>query len=173
MGKTKNFKGANGTKMVKGPDGKIVDNIACALLSLTGSSVTVEAHVTRDEVSAPLSDDLYTKFIQSPDMDDYAGIWYEEDADFSGLCEEINGEFVEFLTARGIPASMQDFAASGAGDAPENFAHTVAVYDGFVYDFTYRQVDPEAGIPTVTPLDKWVETWRRVGAVDGNGNPYK
>jgi hypothetical protein len=28
MGKTKNFKGANGTKMVKGPDGKIVDNIA-------------------------------------------------------------------------------------------------------------------------------------------------
>jgi hypothetical protein len=101
-------------------------------------------------------------------MDDYAGIWYDEDADFNGLCEEINGKFADFLTERGFTAHIQDFAALGTGDAPEGFAHTVTVTDGFVYDFTYRQIDPEASIPVIVPLDEWVGTWRPAGQVNEN-----
>ena len=34
--------------------------------------------------------------------------------------------------------------------------------DGYVYDWTVRQFDAEAPVPTVIPLAAWRETWRQL-----------
>lgn len=82
---------------------------------------------------------------------------------FAGLCEAINGSFAEYLYRQGdTSVVLQDYAALGTGDAPEGYPHTVAVLDGYVYDFTYRQVAPTAPIPFIIEQDAWEAHWRPV-----------
>lgn len=79
---------------------------------------------------------------------------------FAGLCEAINGDFAHYLHDAGDEPVLLDCAALGNGDAPKDYPHTVCLVDGYVYDFTYRQVAPEAPIPLVVPVEQWESQWR-------------
>lgn len=38
--------------------------------------------------------------------------------------------------------------------------HTATLVGEMVYDWTLRQFDPHAAVPSITPLAQWRETWR-------------
>lgn len=80
---------------------------------------------------------------------------------FAGLCEQINGNFAVWLHNNGGDnVVLADYAGNGTGDAPQDYPHTVCVAGGMVYDFTYRQINPDADIPTVVPVEQWERDWR-------------
>lgn len=83
---------------------------------------------------------------------------------FAGLCEAINGDFVHYLHDQDAEPLLVDYVALAGSDAPVGYAHTVSIVDGYVYDFTYRQVAPQAPIPLVVPVEQWESQWRRLQA---------
>lgn len=84
-------------------------------------------------------------------------------------CMEFSEDFTRRCTAAGIPA--QTISGAAFGEVPEfpgvrlllngHFA-TLIDATNTVYDWTARQFNPTADVPTVLTLDQWRSTWAQV-----------
>lgn len=85
--------------------------------------------------------------------------------DIAGQCEEVNGLWAAHVVNKGLVSQVEtlDCFALPDGDVIEGHAHTVAVLDGEVWDWSYRQFDEGADVPVVVPLKKWAQRWRLGG----------
>lgn len=126
-------------------------------------AATVMGAYSGDEATSELddyADPIASEFLSSEMGGKYGELRTYAPEHFAGLCEAMNGDFAHYLHSAGDEPVLVDYVANGDGDAPVGFAHTVCVVDGYVYDFTYRQVAPDAPIPLVVPLWQWEQQWR-------------
>ena len=89
-------------------------------------------------------------------------------------CVSISEEFADLLVAHGHGARVVD--GIRFGEMPEfpgerlvlGGHYAVAVHvgvDEVVYDWTARQFDPDATVPTVVMLSVWRSTWTELGGL--------
>lgn len=83
--------------------------------------------------------------------------------DIAGQCEDVNGSWAAHVLLRGqnLMVDVVDYVAEDGGDAPEGYAHTVAVINGEVWDWSYRQIDEAADVPVRMSVTEWEKTWDR------------
>lgn len=82
--------------------------------------------------------------------------------DIADQCEAVNGSWAAHVFMNGLASVVETvdcFALSG-GDVPEGYAHTVAVLDGVVWDWSCRQFDDDTDVPMVVPMVEWEQQWR-------------
>lgn len=73
----------------------------------------------------------------------------------TGVCEHVNGNFAEHLWhEHGIDAHLEDFRHRQTG-AP----HTVARVGDQYVDWTMRQFEPKAEVPSVYPHEEFHKNW--------------
>ena len=73
----------------------------------------------------------------------------------AGMCGETSYEFARWLDSHGYP-----WAQTIVGQK-DGQSHMAIEYNLHVYDFTLRQFEPDADVPTVTPVRTWQREWQR------------
>ena len=151
---------------VQGPDGKMRGSIGDGKdrtpqpQTRRANTSTVEPEVDMaarlEAARLRMIDSLTSSFFTSEEAEDFGGLWGGPPEQFTGLCEHVNGGFVEYAERAGVNVELTDWSRKGDG-----FPHTVAEMDGYVVDFTLRQLDPDADVPTVVPVAEWQQEWNR------------
>lgn len=116
--------------------------------------------------------DLAHEFIKDAEknVSDWFGSGtFDEICTEPGNCAMVSEQFVDWMHEKGLNASMMsghvatnpDWAKrAGVRAGTDADAHTVAVVDDTVVDFTARQFDPKAPFPKLTTVSQFESEWK-------------
>lgn len=74
-----------------------------------------------------------------------------------GLCGTASVEWIAYLNENGISGAEQ---IHGQWQHKVSGGHTCALVGQFVYDWTLRQFEENADVPTITPIEGWRRDWQ-------------